>query len=80
MSAMRMVAGMSAEGALPKADIPAGRERTPAPTMHLTRLKISSGMVAVPSTELLLLLGSVCASEEEEDNWLKGLCWLGDFW
>jgi len=48
MSAMRMDAGSTAEGALAKAAIPAGRESTPAPTMLLIRLKISLDMVAVP--------------------------------
>ena len=48
MAAMRPTAGIAPDGALEKAAIPAGRDRTPAPTMDLTRLKISSGMVAVP--------------------------------
>jgi len=39
---------MRAFGASPKAAIPAGRESTPAPTIHLTRLKTSFGIVAVP--------------------------------
>jgi hypothetical protein len=42
-------AGRSADGALPKAAIPAGNANTPAPTMALMRLKTSAGMVAVPS-------------------------------
>lgn len=37
---------MRAEGASPKAATPAGRERTPAPTMFFTRLKTSFGIVA----------------------------------
>lgn len=47
-SAMRIDAGTTAEGALANAATPAGRESTPAPTMFLTRLKISLGIVAVP--------------------------------
>jgi hypothetical protein len=46
--AIRERAGTMAPGLLPKAAIPAGRLRTPTPTMALTRLKISLGMVAVP--------------------------------
>ena len=41
-------------GALPKAAMPAGNDKTPAPMMDLTRLKISSGIVAVPSLRLVL--------------------------
>lgn len=48
MSTIRKVAGINADGALPNSATPAERLRTPAPTMHLTRLKISFGMVAVP--------------------------------
>jgi len=49
MNEMRTVAGMRAEGALPKAATPAGRDNTPAPTIFLTRLKTSFWMVALPS-------------------------------
>jgi hypothetical protein len=42
-------AGRTALGALPNAAMPAGIARTPAPTMDLTKLKISCEMVAVPS-------------------------------
>mmetsp|Transcript_8563 Transcript_8563/g.18256 ORF Transcript_8563/g.18256 Transcript_8563/m.18256 type:complete len:83 (+) Transcript_8563:1255-1503(+) len=48
MEAMRAIAGNMADGALPKAEIPAGKLKTPAPTIDLTKLKISLGMVAVP--------------------------------
>ena len=41
-----MVDGNSADGALPNAAIPAGRPRTPAPTIDLTKLKISFGIEA----------------------------------
>jgi len=49
MAAMRKMAGTIAEGAFPKADIPAGRPRIPAPTMLLTRLKVRFVMDALPS-------------------------------
>lgn len=48
MIAMRARAGTSADGASPNAAIPAGRDKTPTPTMALTRLKISDATVAVP--------------------------------
>jgi hypothetical protein len=41
---MRVEAGRREEGELEKAATPAGRERTPAPTMFLTRLKTSLGI------------------------------------
>ena len=48
MTAIIITAGMAAEGALPKFAIPAGKLNTPTPTIALTRLKTSLGMVAVP--------------------------------
>ena len=36
---MSPMAGMTADGALPKAAIPAGRDKTPAPTIALTTVK-----------------------------------------
>jgi hypothetical protein len=39
-------AGTIAEGALPNAAIPAGKDSTPAPTMDFTRLKMSFVMVS----------------------------------
>lgn len=39
MVAIRKMAGTAADGALPKAAIPAGNDRTPAPTMPLTTEK-----------------------------------------
>lgn len=48
MTVMRNVAGIMAEGALPKAEIPAGRLNTPAPTILLTRLKVRPDMDALP--------------------------------
>lgn len=48
MAVMSVTAGMTADGALPNAAIPAGRERTPAPTIDFTRLNISLDIVAVP--------------------------------
>jgi hypothetical protein len=47
-SAMSPIAGTTADGALPKAAMPLGKVNTPAPTMLLTKLKTSLGMVAVP--------------------------------
>ena len=41
-------AGNNAVGWSPNAAIPAGKPNTPAPTIALTKLKISLGMVAVP--------------------------------
>lgn len=49
MVAMRMVAGRTADGALPKDAMPAGRESTPAPTIDFTRLNTWLDMVDVPS-------------------------------
>ena len=46
--AIKTVAGNTALGALPNAAMPAGIARTPPPTIVLTRLKISFGIVAVP--------------------------------
>jgi len=48
MMAMRVTAGIIADGAFPKAAIPAGRPRIPAPTMLLTRLKVRFVMEALP--------------------------------
>jgi hypothetical protein len=45
---MRKHAGISAEGAFPKAAIPAGRLSTPAPTMLLMRFTIDAVMEALP--------------------------------
>jgi len=39
---------MSADGALPKTVIPAGRERTPVPTIDFARLKVRLVMEAFP--------------------------------
>mmetsp|Transcript_17125 Transcript_17125/g.22281 ORF Transcript_17125/g.22281 Transcript_17125/m.22281 type:complete len:172 (-) Transcript_17125:21-536(-) len=41
-------AGMAADGALPKAAMPLGSVKTPAPTMPLIKLNISAEMEAVP--------------------------------
>jgi hypothetical protein len=41
-----------AEGALPNAAIPAGKDSTPAPTIDFTRLKISFVIVADPPPTL----------------------------
>jgi hypothetical protein len=41
MKRMRAEAGAREDGELEKAATPAGRERTPAPTMFFTRLKTS---------------------------------------
>jgi hypothetical protein len=49
MPMISATAGNTALGALPNAAIPAGIARTPAPTMDLTKLKISCDTVAVPS-------------------------------
>jgi len=46
--AMSAVAGRIALGALPKAAIPAGKLKTPEPTILFTKLNISLGMDAVP--------------------------------
>jgi len=48
MTVMRIAAGIIADGALPKADIPAGKLSTPAPTIDLTRLKIMP-VIGAPS-------------------------------
>ena len=48
MVAMSTTAGRTAEGAFPKAAIPAGKPKTPAPTIFFTRLNTSCEMVAVP--------------------------------
>ena len=48
MAATNPTAGMAALGASPNAAIPAGSERTPTPTMPLTRLNTSLGIEAVP--------------------------------
>jgi hypothetical protein len=53
---MRALAGTKALGALPKAAMPAGKPNTPAPTMALTKLKISLGMVAVPPAALVVVV------------------------
>jgi hypothetical protein len=53
-SAMRMDAGRTADGAFANDAMPAGNESTPAPTIHLTRLKISLDIVAVPPPTALL--------------------------
>lgn len=48
MAATNPMAGMAALGASPNAAMPAGSDRTPTPTMPLTRLKISLVIEAVP--------------------------------
>jgi len=48
MTVMRITTGMSADRALQKTVIPAGRERTPAPTMDFTRLNVRLVMEALP--------------------------------
>ena len=48
MAATNPTAGIAALGASPNAAMPAGRDRTPTPTIPLTRLKISLGIEAVP--------------------------------
>ena len=69
MMAIKATAGITALGADPHAAIPAGRLRTPAPTMPLIRLKINSVTVAPDSLsvegELLLSPSSagIAASE-----------------
>ena len=45
---MRPAAGMMAEGAFPNAETPAGKLRTPAPTILLTRLNMRADMVPSP--------------------------------
>ena len=48
MTTMRAPAGKIALGASPKAATPAGNASIPAPTMHLTTLKIWLGTVVLP--------------------------------
>ena len=48
MAATNPTAGMAALGASPNAAMPAGSDRTPTPTIPLTRLKTSLGIEAVP--------------------------------
>ena len=48
MTVMMITEGMSADGALLKTVIPAEREKTPAPTMDFTRLKVRLVMEALP--------------------------------
>ena len=48
--AMRTTAGSVADGAFPNAATPAGKLSTPAPTIPLTKLKTSFGIVAPPSS------------------------------
>jgi len=48
MVAISSMAGSTADRALPNAAMPAGRDRTPTPTIAFTRLNTSLGMVAVP--------------------------------
>lgn len=50
-------AGNKADGELPKAAIPAGKLSTPTPTMALTKLKTSLGIVAVPPLFETVTLG-----------------------
>mmetsp|Transcript_1388 Transcript_1388/g.3087 ORF Transcript_1388/g.3087 Transcript_1388/m.3087 type:complete len:204 (-) Transcript_1388:86-697(-) len=63
MMVIKATAGMTADFALPKAAIPEGKDKTPTPTMALTRLKVCSGMVADPpvmagnSLEVLVTMG-----------------------
>lgn len=71
MTAMSATAGRTAERADPNAAIPAGRERTPTPTMALTRLKTSVGMVAVPDP-VAVVVAAVKGSEERGVGGLGG--------
>jgi len=68
MMPIRRVAGRIALGAFPYAAMPAGKLKTPAPTMDLTKLNISTGMDAVP---LPLLSGSAAdsAASADADIW-----------
>ena len=99
MTAMRMAAGIMADGAFPNVatpekrtkrnkmlvsknafppccflvpirchDLPAGNERTPAPTMLLMRLKTSALMVAVPPDSLAPPRGSGTAAAASFPN------------
>ena len=68
-------AGKRALGESPKAATPAGRERTPAPTIFLTKLKTSLEIEAVPvpksfwvATSVDPPLEEVADNEEEEEE------------
>ena len=67
---MRTAAGRAALGALPNATMPAGKPRTPAPTMPLTRLKMSSGTVAVPPLVDDGSAAAASADSQSEVEWV----------
>mmetsp|Transcript_1559 Transcript_1559/g.2653 ORF Transcript_1559/g.2653 Transcript_1559/m.2653 type:complete len:103 (+) Transcript_1559:1313-1621(+) len=69
---IKATAGSTAEGAFPNAAIPAGRDSTPAPTIDLTRLKISLGMVAVPVPAVEALLSAAASSSSAMRNGANG--------
>jgi len=88
MTAIRATAGRTAERADPNAAIPAGRERTPTPTIAFTRLNTSVGMVAVPPLvgggsvfEGALLPPRILRTvDEEEARWWMVCRWWGWWW